>query len=190
MSIMDTLITDRTQADVDRLQELTEKGLENMTSEELAEWFGHDVGELLDVNNNLLVDSEGAVLLVVTKPGTGHKGAYNASDLNRVGQAILYVAGLYNQYGYNLIVNPKTDWSNTDSPTSSQMQEYLNDIQTIRNAVVAFPTTPDAPKTMESIDWKTANIIEQIMVDIDMILSIIITTFIPCGEALCGGDNL
>ena len=33
MSIMDTLVTNRTQADVLRLQELTEKGIENMTSE-------------------------------------------------------------------------------------------------------------------------------------------------------------
>ena len=190
MSIMDTLVTDRTQADVLRLQELTEKGLENMTSEELEEWRGHDVGYLLDANEDFLVDSSGAVLLVVTKAGTGHKGAYNAADLNRVGQAILYVAGLYNQYGYNLTVNPKTHWSDTDYPTVSQMKTYLDDIQTIRNVVAVFPTTPDAPATMNGIDWKTANNIEQILVDMDKILSILMTTFIPCGEALCGGDNL
>lgn len=190
MSIIDTLVTDRTQADVARLQELTEKGLENMTSEELAEWFGHEVGYLLDANEDFLVDSTGAVLLVVTKHGTGHRGAYNASDLNRVGQAILYVADLYNQYGYNLYVNPKTDWSDTDSPTSSQMQTYLDDIKTIRDAAAVFPTTPNAPATMEGLGWKTANSIEQILVDMDRILSIIMTTFIPCGEALCGGDNL
>ena len=190
MSIIDTLITNRTQADVLRLQELTEKGLENMTSEELAEWFGHEVGYLFDANEDFLVDSSGADLLVVTKAGTGHMGAYNASDLNRVGQAILYAAGLYSQYGYNLVVNPKTDWSNADYPTSSQMQAYLDDIQTIRNVVAAFPTTPDAPETMEGIDWKTANSIEQIMIDMDKIIPILIKTFIPCGEALCGGDNL
>lgn len=186
---MSTLVTNRTLQDAQRVNELSIKG-RNMTSVELAEWWGSETTLLADSDMYELLDSEGAVLLVVTKQGTGHKGAYNASDLNRVGQAILYVAGLYNQYGYNLVVNPKTDWSNTDSPTSSQMQEYLNDIQTIRNSVVAFPTTPDAPETMESIDWKTANNIEQIMVDIDRILPIIITTFIPCGEALCGGDNL
>ena len=190
MSIMDTLVTNRTQADVLRLQELTEKGIENMTSEELAEWFGHEVGELMDVDNNLLVDSEGAVLLVVTKPGTGHRGAYNAADLNRVGQAILYVAGMYNQYGYNLIVNPKTNWSAADSPTSSQMQAYLDDIQMIRNAAATFPTTPDVPETMEGLDWKKANGIEQILIDTDRILPILEKTFVPCGEALCGGDNL
>ena len=184
-----TLITNRTWQDVQRVNELSTKG-RDMTSVELAEWWGSETALLVDSNMYELLDSEGAVLLVVTKQGTGHKGAYNASDLNRVGQAILYVAGLYNQYGYNLTVNPKTDWSDTYYPTLSQMQTYLDDIQTIRNVVAVFPTTPDAPATMNSIDWKTANNIEQILVDMDKILSILMTTFIPCGEAICGGDNL
>ena len=85
---------------------------------------------------------------------------------------------------------PKTNWSAADSPTSSQMQAYLDDIQTIRNAAATFPTTPDVPATMEGLGWEKANDIEQILIDMDSILSIIMTTFIPCGEALCGGDNL
>lgn len=189
MSIIYNLVTDRTQADVDRLQELTKKGLE-VTTEEPADRFVPEVVYLMDANEDFLVDSTGAVLMVVTKPGTSHKGAYNAADLNRVGYAILYVAGLYNQYGYNLTVNPKTDWSDDDYPTASQMKTYLNDIQTVRNAAAVFPTTPDAPETMEGLGWKTANSIEQILIDMDRILSIIMTTFIPCGEAICGGDNL
>lgn len=184
-----TLITNRTWQDVQRVNELSLKG-RDMTSVELEEWLGSETALLADSNMYELLDSEGAVLLVVTKHGTGHKGAYNASDLNRVGQAILYVAGLYNQYGYSLLVNPKTDWSDTDYPTLSQMKTYLDDIQTIRNVVATFPTTPDSPETMDGIDWKIANNIEQILVDMDRILSIIMTTFIPCGEALCGGDNL
>ena len=185
-----TLITNRTLQDVQRVKELATKG-RGMDSGELLEWYGAEIALLVDSNMYELLDSEGAVLSVVTKQGTGgHKGSYNASDLNRVGQAILYVASMYNQYGYSLVVNPKTDWSDTDYPTLSQMETYLNDIQTIRNVVTTFPTTPNAPETMYCIDWKVANNIEQILLDMDRILSIIITTFIPCGEALCGGDNL
>ena len=56
------LITDRTQADVDCVRQLAAKGWAAMTAEERAAWNG------------------------------GLKGAYNASDLNRVGSAVEYVA--------------------------------------------------------------------------------------------------
>lgn len=68
--ILDTLITDRTQADVNRASALNAKGYDNMTAAEKAEW-----------DSNL-------------------KGSYNASDLNRVGEACDYVANRLHQYGY------------------------------------------------------------------------------------------
>lgn len=57
------LITDRTQADIDYAVRLSQKGWSGMTAEEKADWE------------------------------SGLKGAYNASDLNRVGNAVVYVAG-------------------------------------------------------------------------------------------------
>lgn len=62
-TIIDNLITDRTQADVERVKALAAKGFAAMTAAERAEWL------------------------------TGMKGAYNASDLNRVGTALNYLAG-------------------------------------------------------------------------------------------------
>lgn len=62
-TIIVTLVTDRTQADVERVRELAAKGFSAMTSDEQAEWLA------------------------------GMKGAYNASDLNRVGTALNYLAG-------------------------------------------------------------------------------------------------
>ena len=56
------LITDRTQADVDRVNELSAKGWAGMTPEEKAEW------------------------------NAGLKGAYNFTDLNRVETAVAYLA--------------------------------------------------------------------------------------------------
>ena len=54
MSIIDTLITDRTEADFDRAKALAAKGWDDMTDDEKAEWRANP------------------------------KGAYNVSDLNRV----------------------------------------------------------------------------------------------------------
>lgn len=62
--IIDTLITDRTAADVARVHELAVKGYAGMTAAELAE-----LAEWL----------------------AGMKGAYNAVDLNRVGTALNYL---------------------------------------------------------------------------------------------------
>lgn len=54
MSVLDTLITDRTQADVTRWKTLHDKGWFRMSPEEKVEW------------------------------SSGLKGTYNATDLNRV----------------------------------------------------------------------------------------------------------
>ena len=66
MSVIDNLIYDRTQADVDRVSTLTVKiltgGLSSLTDEEKEEYLA------------------------------GMKGAYNYTDLNRVGQAVTYIA--------------------------------------------------------------------------------------------------
>lgn len=59
---MRNLITNRTQADVDRVKILAAKGWQNMTTEEQAEWL------------------------------SGMKGAYNSTDLNRVESVVRHLA--------------------------------------------------------------------------------------------------
>lgn len=71
MSIIDELITDRTQADVTHWQKLHDKGWSGMTDEEKAEW------------NTAAM-----------------KGAYNYTDLNRVIAAMDYLDETFTRYGY------------------------------------------------------------------------------------------
>ena len=70
MSIIDTLITDRSQADVAALRALAALGWDNMTPAQKAAW-------------------------------SASKGAYNATDLNRVGEAMDYLAALMDAAGVN-----------------------------------------------------------------------------------------
>lgn len=70
MSIIDTLITDRTQADVNRVLTLSAKGWAAMTAAEREEF------------------------------AAGMKGAYNATDLNRVNAAMEYLESRLVAMGY------------------------------------------------------------------------------------------
>lgn len=70
-----SLIMDRTQADVYRVRQLAQKVFGNMTADEKTKWLN------------------------------GLKGAYNASDLNRVGASVAYVSGLLSQEEFDQLVD-------------------------------------------------------------------------------------
>ena len=89
------LITDRTAADVNRVKALAAKGWAGMTAAERTEWLGE------------------------------MRGAYNASDLNRVGSAVDYVAKRLRSCGIFVSVAPRMDWQETDIPTRAEMAAYL-----------------------------------------------------------------
>lgn len=135
MSIMGTLITDRTQADADARND---------------------------------------------------KGTYNASDLNRVGAAVVYVAGQLLGCGTSVDVSPKQDWSESDTPTASQLERYRSDVATLRDALAAMPTTPQAPTTMENLTWGKANDLEKILQDTDVLISNMKAAWFFSGDLFSG----
>lgn len=153
------LITDRTQADVDRGQYLASLwvgGEFTGTADELVEW------------NSAL------------------KGFYNASDLNRVGNAINYVAERFTEAGYLVQVSPRIDWTEADIPLQSDMEHYLADVSALRELVTTPVTTPPVPDDMEGLTYIEANNIEQILLDLDDILTRMISAYIYSNEVYCG----
>lgn len=148
--ILDTLITDRTQEDVDYVRMLSKNGT-----------FDPDFynGEL--------------------------KGAYNARDLNRVEEAVEYVADELSQalavlqayavslnvawddyYGvdfdpadYTGVVVKKT-WTETDVPNVTDMTRYLNNLVLIK---AAYNTPVVLPTTMGGLTYVFANNIESML---------------------------
>lgn len=154
MSIIDTLITDRTQADEERVEELAAKGYDAMTDAEKAEWNGE------------------------------MKGAYDASDLNRVGSAAKYVgvqlrlhlARLRTAQSNKAIapdtlfslpytlgdieIAPKTGWKEADIPTASQMAAYLRDVRTLRGLLPLPDDLAPLPESMSALEYAGANAIE------------------------------
>lgn len=159
-TIIDTLITDRTQADVERVRKLAAKGFSTMTAAEQAEWLA------------------------------GMKGAYNASDLNRVGTALNYLAGrLASICGKSIAWTAKTDWAVTDIITASRAAEYRRQIQDIRDALAYPAGTPDVPQ-MARLTYIGANDIERILALCEDLIVNVAKSFRHTGAAECAAGGL
>lgn len=135
MSILDSLITDRTQTDVDAMNA---------------------------------------------------KGSYNAADLNRVQEAMHYLADRFSIYGYVVTLHDIREWTKVDIPTQSDLDAYLEDLAALRSVLEMAETTPDAPESMDFLTYVEANNIEQILVDIDALLDRVAASWFYSGEIYCG----
>ena len=150
------LITDRTQTDVSYVARLAAKGWSGMTEDERSQWL------------------------------TGLKGAYNATDLNRVGNAVTYVAGRLEEAGYAPDIDPKIDWTVSDIPTESQMETYLDNVRALRNAFTVPDSVPPVPADMEGLTYQEANDIERIILAIDALITNIINAYFYSNEVYSG----
>lgn len=160
-TIIDTLITDRTQADADRVNELAAKGFKAMTADERAEWLA------------------------------GMKGSYNAADMNRVGTALNYLAGrLGSICGRSIPWTARTDWADTDDGAVSQTETYRQQIQDIRDALAYPAGTPDAPPQMKRLTYTGANDIERILALCEELIDNITKAFRYTGAAECATGGL
>lgn len=100
-------------------------------------------------------------------PGT----FYNVSDLNRVGEAVRYLAERFTGYGYAVTVNPKTDWTEDNVPTRKQLETYRRNIAELRRQLTVMAATPETPETMRALNYVKANNIERILQDLDTLIT-------------------
>lgn len=135
MSIIGTLITDRTQADVD---------------------------------------------------ARNGKGTYNASDLNRVAAAMNYVAGRLEAAGYDPHISPKTGWKDDDWVGPAAQAVYLGCLAELRSQFAMMQTTPPVPNDMEKLTYQEANDIEQILTDIDRLITNMTFAWMYSGDLYSG----
>lgn len=135
------LITDRTSQDVDRVRVLAAKALQDMTDEERAEWL------------------------------SPMKGAYNYTDLNRVEEAVMYVAERLKEAGYIPVLPAVRTWSVADKPIQSDFVRYFGNVATLRDAIAVWESTPETPSDITKFDANKANDLEKILIDVNQLLS-------------------
>lgn len=95
------------------------------------------------------------------------KGTYNASDLNRVGYAVAYLADKLASCGVKTTVYPKTDWVTTDIPSERVLMTYLQNVRTLRTALTLVASVPEVPQDMQFFTHTEANSIEMLLVMLD-----------------------
>lgn len=148
------LITDRTLADVDSVQKLAEAIKNGVATAE-------QVQEYLTVHQ---------------------KGAYTYEDLNRVEEAVLYVAKRLREFGHLSSLPVTQFWRVEDKINVDDFSRYFGNVAMLRNAITVWGSTPEAPNSAVGFDYSKANALEQILVDIDQILTHISRAWFYSGD--------
>lgn len=156
MSIIDTLITDRTEADKARVLQLNAKGWAAMTAEEQALYLSDQL-----------------------------KGAYTVHDLTRVETACVYLAERINAAGVAVSVTPH-EWEDKDFTINSQLASYRQNIVALRAALAVLPGTAEVPGSIPALTVQEANDIESILLSIDKALDNIAAAHRHCGVTITG----
>lgn len=157
--LIKSLITDRTEFEYLHWRMLRDKGYAAMTETERTEW---DAGTM--------------------------KGAYNVSDLNRVGAALNYMLERLSEASY---ISPyaftaKANWTAADIPTAADLTFYLDCVSQIREAFSVYATTPATPEDIGALNYTEANNIEQIIVDVFTLLNNMLAARFYCGDIFTG----
>lgn len=155
-----TLVTDRTAADYQHWEYLRDKGFENMTEAERAEWLADDM-----------------------------KGAYHKGDLNRVGEALNYLRDRLTEAGYityQTDFTAKTNWTITSIPTAADLTYYLKCVSNIREAMAQFESTPPAPTDTGALSIDEANNIEKILIDVETLINNMLAARLYCNDVFAG----
>lgn len=97
------------------------------------------------------------------------KGCYNAADINRVAAAVTEIAAELNSAGYKVEITPRT-FAESDIIRRAQWAQYLENVQTLRDAIAVRASTPELPAADAKLDYVGANNIEKILADLDELL--------------------
>lgn len=134
----------------------------NRTQEQLTEY--------LQIRQKMIMGT--ATIEEETLYLAGMPAAFNASDLNRIGDAILWIQSeLYNIRGVTVVVNVRNDYSYTDIPTAQEMSDLIDAINILRAEV--FVPLPATPSSMNNLTISNANHIENILRFVNVQLHIV-----------------
>lgn len=114
------------------------------------------------------------------------KGAYNYTDLNRVGQWVAYLTERLAGIGLFPTTVAKDDWTEADYVDAASLAYYLDDLAKIRSALAVPSTTPALPESMDALNYTKANNIETILGVVNTLIDNTKQSFVYSGEPYAG----
>lgn len=121
------------------------------------------------------------------------KGVYSVTDLNRVENAVKEIGFMLSDLGFAVALKTKTDWSIINDfsinswPVETQMQRYLSNIDAIKKTL---SIQIQIPKTMDLLNWNSANNIERVLQTAYTRIKGIKNSYRYSGELIAGEDIL
>lgn len=141
------------------------------------------------------------------------KGNYNFTDLNRLEEWCSYLQKKFNDNGYKLNLNLKLkyytynelksfkysslkemlfielnrgNWGMTDIPTLSEINRIRDNIQTLKNNLMTRSTLTIVKNS--TMNYNQANILEQILFELDELFTLYEKSLRYCGTFYCGEE--
>lgn len=141
------------------------------------------------------------------------KGNYNFTDLNRLEEWCSYLQKKFNDNGYKLNLNLKLkyytynelksfkysslkemlfielnrgNWGMTDIPTLSEINRIRDNIQTLKNNFMTRSTLTIVKNN--TMNYNQANILEQILFELDELFTLYEKSLRYCGTFYCGEE--
>ena len=121
------------------------------------------------------------------------RGTYSFADLNRVETAVKELSEAAKELSVHFMPSVKTDWAypgtfSADTwPTQSQMLRYLDNVKQLCQKV---GVTAKLPSSMENLNWKGANQIEEALSAVNDKIENVIQGFQYSGEIFAGEENV
>lgn len=115
------------------------------------------------------------------------RGSFTPVALNRIESKQAALMDILNGYAYRVHIENKTDWDNDDIFTYQDHQRLLNNLDALKRAYYTYASTPNTPSYM--FGFREANDTEKILVDIENMMTDMISRFRECGTFECGEVN-
>lgn len=119
--------------------------------------------------------------------------SYGFPDMNRVGEAMEYVAARLRACGFHISITARTDFARTDFPSVPVFEEYIGLLRQLHGAAALPATSPPVPVVGSAKPYMTydeANNIEQLLLDIDRSIDYMASAYRHCGAPVCGLEDL
>lgn len=160
--VMIRLVTDRTEADVEKLRDLYRRRLPNWTEAE-RDWFWNT---------------------------RCRRGGYDSLDMARVTAAMAFIDGWMASYGQATGYEDARPgvWGPQDGATERQGSRYIRNVEALRDAYSAPEGTPETPEALfgPAFGVGEANAIEAILVAMDGLRPLLERSWFQSGEIVCG----